>query len=320
MRHPIQPGTTGHILSPFEDVRNPIAIGRPPQLGLRDPALFIRNGTVHLFYTACAWDGQEIISWIEQRSSLDLQHWSEPRRISPVPGLCSPGNVVEADGRFVLCCQHLPVTLPRFGVGYTRHDCRLWLLESDDLRDWSDPIAVAPGGSRAAWCDSPRMIDAYLVRDREAWLMFYKGHARIGANEHGGLIGLLSSRDLRTWEELSPDRPVFGDPDDASGQGYENPCVVRQGDGWRCYLKVCDGTSDLAVADSADLRRWSRPRPLDLPRRPWMSLPPNAPMVVDARACFGVWLMAFHCDQPALPLGGQIGLAWSVDGERWELS
>lgn len=318
MRYEIKTGTKGHVLSPIEVLSNPILSGRPPQLGVRDPALFIHQGTVHLFYTACEWDGRNLVSWIEHRTSLDLTAWSEPRRISHTPGLCSPGNVVWAGDRFVLCCQHYPVTLPRQSVGITRHDCRLWLVESPDLRSWSDPIIVTPNGCQAFWCDTHRMIDAFLVGHFGAWWMFYKGHARIGRNEHGGLIGLLRSTDLRTWQEIQPERPVFGHPDDPSGTGYENPCIIRMGHGWRCFLKVCDGSYDLAVADSTDLLTWNNLRPLDIPHQPWMAHVPNAPMVVDARELFGVWLMAYHCDRPVITLSGDIALAWSHDCEHWQ--
>ena len=314
----LQPGTRGHILSPFETLTNPILTGRPPQTGLRDPALYIHRGTVHLFYTACEWDGVRMSSWIEQRTSLDLQTWSVPSRISDTPGLCSPGNVVWTGEKFVLCCQHLPISLPLAGLGLTRHDCRLWLLESDDLHHWSDPIAVQPGGSLAEWRDSPRMIDAYLIPHADEWYMMYKGHANIGGNEHGGLLGMLKSRDLVAWEEIETHRPLFGDPNDPRGVGYENPCVIRFGDRWRCFVKVCDGQFPLGVCESDDLLHWTEPRPLEVEMRPWMSTPPNAPMVVDAREWYGVWLMAYHCDRLPFPLSGDLGLAWSHDGESWE--
>lgn len=320
MRYPIAPGTRGHILSPFEDLANPVLRGRPGQLGLRDPALFIRDGVVHLFFTACEYDGQRVTSWIEHCTSLDLQTWSQPERICATPGLCSPGNVVEADGRFVLCCQHLPVTLPRNKCGQTRHDCRIWLLESADLHRWSDPVSIVPEGCTADWRDSARMIDAFMYRHDGAWWLLYKGHAKVGPNEHGGLIGLMRSADLRSWQEHDPSRPLFGDPDDPTGAGFENPCVVAMDGRWRCYLRACGGDSPLVMAESDDPRRWPAPRPFPLAERAWMTDEVNAPMVVDARPWFGVWLMAFHCNQPAIPLSGDIGLAWSADGDTWNLT
>ena len=51
-----------------------------------------RDGVVHLYYTACTYDGLRIISWIEHSTSLDLQNWVRAPADQLHPGSVQPGK------------------------------------------------------------------------------------------------------------------------------------------------------------------------------------------------------------------------------------
>jgi hypothetical protein len=319
----MQPSTNDAPLSPhqhtpFESLVNPIATGRPGQTGLRDPALFEHKGVIHLFCSASWWDGERLVSTVEHRKSIDLQSWTEPRMIG-VPTLCSPGNVLQVGDCFVLCCQSFPKTLPswRQPKGVTRHDCRLWLLWSDDLTHWSDPRIVMPGGCDESWsADSRRQIDPCLIEyDGRYWMLCKQG------NPGTSRLGLLVSKDLEHWETVKRDQPVLGPHNVPSGGGLENPMIIKDGDEFVCFFQCCGGNCSAMSVRSRNLLDWYSPQKLDLPYRPWMHNHHGAPCVIDTRHLNGKWLMAFHSDAMGpVAMSGRIGLAWSDDLVKWEMS
>ena len=211
--------------TPFDHLVNPVIRPRLGQTGVRDPALFHHEGVIHCFYTATWWDGDRLCSTIEHRRSLDLQSWSEPQVIG-VPGLCSPGNVLRVGERFVLCCQHYPMTMPVGGARVERHDCRLWLLWSHDLIHWGEPRVVTAGGCTESWSpDSRRQIDPCLI-DHEGryYILCKQGDPAIGR------FGLMVSDDLVHWEHVPSERPFFGPHNVPCAGGVENPMILRDGE------------------------------------------------------------------------------------------
>lgn len=307
-----------HVHSPLKVLVNPVIGPRSGQAGVRDPAIYCHQGVVHCFYTATWWDGDELVSTIEHRRSIDLQHWSDPVLVG-LPSLCSPGNVLEVDlpgrKRFQLCCQHYPITLPIDGQGVYRHDCRLWLLESDDLLHWSDPRIVSPAGAAASWVTSPRQIDPGMIEHDGRFWMLYKEEGGDGPES----FGLLVSDDLARWQEAAPDGPVIGPHNMPQGLGVENPMILRDGDEYVCFFAPCHDEHKVGMARSRNLLDWYDLELLDLPHRSWLRKGHNAPCVIDHRPYSGKWLMAFHsCG--VVPMGGRIGLAWSDDLRHWELT
>ncbi|MFW5882646.1 MAG: hypothetical protein ACOCVS_03335 [Planctomycetota bacterium] len=308
-----------HFHSPIDDLTNPVIRPRRGQTGVRDPALYCHDGVVHCFYTATWWDGDHLVSTIEQRRSIDLQHWSDPAVIGP-PTLCSPGNVLAVDvpgrKRFQLVCQHYPMTLPIDGRSVYRHDCRLWILESDDLVHWSDPRIVVAAGSTAPWSSSPRQIDPCIIDHDGRFWMLYKEEGGDGPEN----FGLLVSDDLVCWQEAALDGPVIGPHNMPEGLGVENPMILRDGEEFVCFFAPCHDAHKVGVGRSRDLLGWYDLELLDLPQRPWLHRGHNAPCVIDMRPWIGKWLMAFHSCGVAVVMGGRIGLAWSDDLRTWELT
>jgi hypothetical protein len=114
-----------HQQTPFESLENPVLRPRLGQVGVRDAALFEKNGVIHCVYSALHWSGYQLVSFLEHRKSIDLQSWSEPTPVG-LPTMWSPGNILEVDGRFVMVCQHQAVTMPSVerprGATGARHD------------------------------------------------------------------------------------------------------------------------------------------------------------------------------------------------------
>lgn len=285
-------------------MNNPF-LDREPQASLRDPAACFSDGIYHCFHTAVEPDVDNYRLFVDVVTSRDLAHWSPPRRLTQ-PGLnfSSPGNVIRFQDQWILCLQSYP-TQP--GSPYGSDDSRLWLMASSDLIHWGEPRLLQPPGCQAAWCQSHRQIDPYLVvHDGQFWC-FYKSE---------GKLGLLVSPDLLAWREASPSRPVLSDAQTPDGASVENPCVVRDGDEFVLFFAPCRDGRGIGTARSDDLRHWREVRYLDFPVLPWASGGPTAAMVLDTRSERGCWTMFFHGDRQG-PHGAALGLAWSHDLQHW---
>jgi predicted GH43/DUF377 family glycosyl hydrolase len=191
------------------------------------------------------------------------------------------------------------------------------LLRSDDLTHWSDPRIVMPGGCDESWsADSKRQIDPCLIEyDGRYWMLCKQG------NPGTSRLGLLVSKDLEHWETVKRDQPVLGPHNVPSGGGLENPMIIKDGDEFVCFFQCCGGNCSAMSVRSRNLLDWYSPQKLDLPYRPWMHNHHGAPCVIDTRHLNGKWLMAFHSDAMGpVAMSGRIGLAWSDDLVKWEMS
>ncbi len=288
----------------WDRVPNPL-LDRAPRVASRDPALYYHQGVLRCFYTAVDNGGL----FVDEIHSSDLVNWSEPRRLTE-PGLnfSSPGNVIKVGESWLLCVQSYPI-LP--GERYGSEESRLWLMSSDNLVDWSEPVMINPEGCRGTWTDSPRQIDPYLVSWQDKYWCFYKT---------SGCLGLLVSDDLRSWEEAVVDRPVISrdwTPDKATA---ENPCVIREGGKFIMFFARVGRERGIGVAHSTNLVDWEDIHYLDFPDLAWADSGPTAAMVLDLNASHGVWLMAFHGERDDGAHGkAALGLATSTDLENWKL-
>jgi len=288
----------------FTQLTNPI-LDRAPAVFVRDPAVVFHDGVFRCFHTAVEPGENRYRLFLDVTESRDLQRWSSPRRLTTSElGFSSPGNIIRTGGRWTLCVQSYPVPP---GELFGSDESRLWLMESDDLANWSDPRPVAPQGCQAAWARSPRQIDPYLVAHDGRYWCFYKAE---------GSFGLLVSGDLRSWSEAAPDRPVLSRDDAPDGATVENPCIVRNGGEFVMFFAPCRAGRGIGVARSGDLLDWRDVCYLDFPALPWASGGPTAAMVLDLREQLGQWLMFFHGDGHD-PHSAALGLAWSDDLEAW---
>lgn len=279
-----------------------------PDIWMRDPAVIFQDGRYHCFYTHI--DSKRMRKgWhlaLSRITSGDLLEWSAPEILLDSPyGFSSPGNAIETEEGFLLCLQSYPIDP---GEVYGNQNCRLWLMKSRNLKSFDPPVLISEEGCTASWARTRRQIDPYLVRADGLYYVFYKTD---------GCLGLMKSRDGKHFEEASA-APVlwpYQTPDQSTA---ENPCIIRDGGGYRMFFAPCRKGRGIGTAWSRDLLCWESIRYLDFPQLPWAPGGPTAPMVMDDRCRTGKWLMFFHGDTQG-EHGGALGLAYSDDLEHWNM-
>jgi hypothetical protein len=180
-------------------------------------------------------------------------------------------------------------------------------MRSSDLTEWSKPELLAVKGPEVARESMGRMIDPYLLADKDVpgkWWCFYKQNG----------VSLSSSRDLKTWTY------------EGSYPSGENVCVLVHDSEYILFHSPKNG---IAVKRSPDLRSWRDWGPLiTLGQSSWSWADGRltAGAVLDLRHIkkFGCYLMFFHGSSKVgldvHPAHGQasLGLAWSDDLVQWE--
>jgi beta-xylosidase len=289
----------------WSNVRNPV-LDREPTVSVRDPALLLHDGVIRCFHTAVERGQGGYRLFVDMAESTDLAHWGNIRRLTRSDlNFSSPGNVLQVGDRWLLCVQSYPI---RPGEVYGSEESRLWLMESRDMVDWSDPLPLAPQGCQARWSKSPRQIDPYIVAHDSRYWCYYKS---------AGCLGLMVSPDLVEWQEASPDRPVLSREDTPDNSTVENPCVVADAGEFVLFFSPCRPGRGIGVARSDDLVHWRSVRYLDFPLLPWAPGGSTAAFVADWRETCGRWVMAFHGERNG-PHGAALGLAVSDDLEHWD--
>ena len=272
----------------------------------RDPAAIYHEGVVHLFFTLVRKESDgNVYSYTAVSKSRDLARWTAPRILTPRDrnlNFSSPGNVVRFGGRWVLCLQTYP--RPR-GEKYGNATARIWTMRSDDLEQWDRPELLRVKGPDVPREKMGRMIDAYLLEDKDdpgKWWCFYKQNG----------AGMSHSRDLRTWT-------YFGRV--AAG---ENVCVLVDGDEYVMFHSPRNG---IGVKRSSDLRQWKDGGLITLGQKgwPWARGRLTAGFVLDLRRRPGIgkYLMFFHGSGPEdertmFDNHASLGIAWSDDLVRWD--
>lgn len=276
----------------------------------RDPAVWYENGTFHLFFTLVETEADKsVFSYVATVESKDLVHWTSPRKLTPRDGAkdySSPGNVVADGADRILCFQSYPRPGNRDDgiVRYADQTARLYTMRSRDMRNWSAPQLIKVKGTGVAEKDMGRMIDPYLLRDRQGmWWCFYK--------QNGASIA--KSADLENWTPVG--RTDAG----------ENVCVLET-DGR--YVMFHSPKNGVGRKVSTDLLHWTdEPGLITLGQKdwPWAAGRLTAGAVLDARKIPGVgkYLLFFHGSGPRRESEGDfdrnasIGLAWSDDLVTW---
>ncbi len=291
-------------------VSNPF-LDLSPATALRDPAILQHDGSVYCFFSEVERTDNGMFWYVSYSKSSDLMHWSFPKRITPQSDLnfSSPGNVFSVNGMWYLCCQ----SYVREDDKYGSESCRLWLLASRDLQQWSSPKPMKPEGCTADWTESRRQIDPFVVHCNDRFWCFYKT---------SGALGLLVSNDIQGWREASPGCPVLSKCDMPDGATVENPCVITRDGEFVMFFAPCRKSRGIATARSNDLLHWKDIRYLDFPALNWAPGGATAPAVVDMPDEPGSWLMVFHGDakHDGLHAEAKLGLAWSDDLEHWYIN
>jgi hypothetical protein len=278
----------------------------------RDPAAIYHDGLFHLYYTYNPPpDADGKVYWFTAEStSRDLQQWTAPRLLTPRDqrlNYSSPGNVIRFHDQWVLCLQTYPIPGFRWGdqVRYGDASARLYILRSRDLMTWSEPELLHVKGPHVPVAEMGRMIDPYLVEDRDEpgkWWCFFKQN---GASR-------AWSRDLQTWTYAG------------HFPAGENVCVVRDGEGYVLFHSPANG---IGIKRSADLAAWRDAGLVTLGQADWPWAREGrltAGFVLDLRRNpnVGKALLFFHASAFPERSGGfyqncSLGIAWSDDLQHW---
>lgn len=289
-------------------LRDPRFLIGTPTVSYRDPAVLLADGEIRVWFTENhALPGGGMRSHLAEIRTRDLVAWTAPRALT-APGdprnWSSPGNVVRDGAEWVMCLQTYP-TPPGGYIG--DETCRLHTMRSRDLESWSEPELLRVKGDEASEAEMGRMIDPYLLRDKDdpgLWWCFYKQNG----------VSISRSRDLRHWQYAG-----------RADCGENVSALVQDGEYLLMHSPGADGMGLLA---SPDLRQFRELVPerilLGYPAWPWARRRLTAGTVLDARAepGLGVYLLFYH-GSAELPgchehiSASTLGLAWSRDLRHW---
>lgn len=286
-------------------IHSPIIFAGDAATAYRDPAAVYHDGLLRLFFTLVRTEGDgNPYLYTAVSSSRDLLRWTEPRLLTPRDrrlNYSSPGNVVRDGNEWLLCLQ----TYPRpNGEKYGNQDARLFVMRSPDLEQWGQPEPLRVKGPEVPEAQMGRMIDPYLLRDKEdtdKWWCFYKQDG----------VSMSWSHDLREWT-------YFGRAD-----AGENVCVLVEANEYVLFHSPENG---IGVKRSTDLREWRDEGLILLGQDhwPWAQGRLTAGFVLDLRDEPGVgrYLLFFHGSGPEdertmFDTHASLGLAWSDDLKTW---
>lgn len=284
---------------------SPVLFKGDANIGYRDPLLLWHDGTFHMFFTLGIRETNAVYLHLAKSTSRDLRTWTSPRKLTPSDlnlNFVSPGSVVRFGGEWIICASTYPQ--PN-GELYGNAMARLFLMRSTDLERWSAPELIRVKGSDVPVEKIGRMIDAYLMPDKDdagKWWCFYKQNG----------VSMSWSRDLQTWTYAG------------NAKAGENVCVLVHDGHYRMFHSPHNG---IGVKTSTDLRTWTDVGPLiTLGQKdwPWAQGRITAGYVADLRKVPGIgkYVMVFHGTGPEpepvkFLTHGCIGIAWSEDLKTW---
>ena len=152
----------------WENIQEPVFLKGNPDIAYRDPCGHFHDGVFRVWHTEIHGEaGGDWYAVTAVTESRDLVAWSNPRVVTPIDkrlNYSSPGKVIRFGGKWVMCLQTYPAAQ---GGKFGDASSRVFTMESDDLETWSDPELIRVKGPDSAREDMGRMIDPYLVEDKE---------------------------------------------------------------------------------------------------------------------------------------------------------
>jgi hypothetical protein len=305
-------GRNGASRADLSALASPILFRGDSVTAYRDPAVLYHEGRFHLFFTRSEIVGDSVYSYTATSESEDLIRWTEPRRIVPnlqTRNFSGPGSVIRFRDEWLLCVHSYP--RPGYTVGqmprYGDASCRLYLLRSKDLVNWSEPELMRVKGD-VPEAEMGRMIDPFLVQDKddpEKWWCFFKQNG----------ISMSYSYDLLNWT-------WFGNFQTTS----ERPSVLKENNEYFLFHSPSNG---IRIKKSRSLQSWADWDgliTLGQAEWPWARGRVSAATVVDLTNVRGIdaYLMFFHGSGPLTEREGDfdrnasIGIAWSHDLLHWQ--
>lgn len=289
-----------------EQIVSPILLRGDERTAYRDPAVYYRNGRFYLYFTLVETERDGVAyHYLAMTESDDLVHFTPVRKLTErnrAKNYSSPGSVVEFEGMYHLCLQ----TYCREGnEKYGNRNCRLYLMHSPDLRQWSEPEQLRIKGDIPN-AEAGRMIDPFILRtDDSAGPLFHCFFKQNG-------VSRSVSRDLRNWTFLG------------SAEAGENVCIIPDGPE---FLMVHSPENGIAFKRSRDLATWRDNGFTMLGGADWQWARGRltAGFILDLRSEpeIGKALLFYHGTGPEdesviFDTHACIGIAWSSDLRNWE--
>ena len=290
----------------FDSIHDPVFLHGDRIVAYRDPAAHYHEGTFRVFHTQVhREDDGRFFLYTAVTQSRDLVSWTPPRILTPRDqrlNYSSPGNIIRYGGRWFLCLQTYPTPENQPCGDDT---ARVFVMSSDDLEQWTEPRMLMVKGPDVPVGKMGRMIDPYLVEDKDepgTWWCFYKQH---GAS-------MSHTRDFETW--------TYSGRTNAG----ENVCVLVENDEYVMFHSPANG---VGIKRSKDLAEWSDGPLLRLRQDlwPWAQGRLTAGHVLDLRhePGIGKYIMFFHgaskegCEERETHGHACLAFAWSEDMVHW---
>lgn len=288
----------------LQAITSPVVLKGNAREAYRDPAACYYDGVLRLFYTYWLKDPDGYrYCYTAVSKSRDLIHWTKPHIITSKDlnlNFSSPGNVIRYGDEWILCYQTYPTP---DGRKYGNEDCRIWITRSEDLENWSTPEMLMVKGPNVPAEDMGRLIDPYLVEDKDVpgkWWCFFDDDA----------ANISYSYDLKRWTYFK--RMPCG----------ENPCVLIDNDEYVLIYDPKDEGRGAGMKRSKDMVHWQdMEKRIPLGGKEWKWAPDGiqGAFVIDLREVnrIGKYLMFFHAG-PGFKKNVSIGMGWSNDLKVWD--
>ena len=261
----------------------------------RDPAAYIENGTIYLFFTLVENTPERQYFYVAVSRSTDFINWSKFEILTEKDNLknySSPGNVIKFNNDYYLCLQTYP---RKDGQIYGNENSRIFTIKSKDLIHWDEPILLKVKGNIPER-DMGRMIDPYLLDDGDKFICFFKQNG----------VSYSTSKDLANWKF----------------QGFtecgENVCVIKENDEYLIFNSPDNGINIMATKD---FKTFTDVRTLYLNQenKPWAKDRITAGFVIDTSSISPYkYAMFYHGDnEDAYLFGASLAVAFSDDLINW---
>lgn len=297
----------------LEELTSPIVFEGNDHTAYRDPAVLYEDGIFHLFFTVVEIEPDDsIYSYVAYSQSPDLVNWTNVVKLTEKNqrlNYSSPGNVIKFKDEWILCFQTYPRPdyTSKQQIRFGDETARLFIMRSKDLKKWTEPELLRVKGDDVSREDMGRMIDPYLVEDKDEkgkYWCFYKQNG----------VSLSYSYDLKSWT-------FFGHT-----QAGENACVLVENDEYILFHSPHNG---IGIKQSNDLKNWADWGgliTLGQDHWNWAKGRLTAGTVLDMRKLkeVGKYIMFFHGSGPLSEGEGDfdrnssIGIAWSGDMLDWQ--
>lgn len=296
----------------LESFCSPIIFKGNDSVAYRDPAVLYHKKLFYLFFTMVKSEADgKVYSYTAMSTSKDLRKWSDKKLLTPRDqnlDYSSPGNVIRYKNEWLLCLQTYPrpnyyvKDMPKFGTG----DARIYIMRSKNLKRWSLPELLRVKGNEVSQTDMGRMIDPYLIEDKEEkgkWWCFYKQNG----------VSMSYTYDFKHWKYVG------------HTESGENVSVLNEDS---TYILFHAPKNGIGIKKSTDLKHWEEfGNLITLGQKDWSwakgRITAGTVMNLKNNANYGVYIMFFHGSGPLTEEAGDfdknasIGIAWSKDLINW---